>query len=88
MTDLYTALTIGLIGSFHCIGMCGPIAVALPIGNKSWAGKLTGVLLYNLGSAFTYFGAFSDVFSRENQYRSTAYRLCCQAYRKIQNTVW
>ncbi len=54
MTDLYTALTIGLIGSFHCIGMCGPIAVALPIGNKSWTGKVIGVLLYNVGRAFTY----------------------------------
>jgi hypothetical protein len=54
MTDLYTALTIGLIGSFHCIGMCGPIAVALPVGNRSWAGKVAGVLLYNLGRAATY----------------------------------
>ncbi len=54
MIDLYTALTIGLIGSFHCIGMCGPIAVALPVGNRSWSGKVIGVLLYNLGRAATY----------------------------------
>jgi len=54
MIDLYTALTIGLIGSFHCIGMCGPIAVALPVGNRSWSGKVIGVLLYNLGRAVTY----------------------------------
>ncbi|MBG0782150.1 MAG: sulfite exporter TauE/SafE family protein [Bacteroidales bacterium] len=54
MTDLYAALTIGLIGSFHCIGMCGPIAVALPVGNRSWEGKVAGVLLYNLGRAATY----------------------------------
>lgn len=55
------ALILGLIGSFHCIGMCGPIAVALPISNKSWALKLTGTLLYNFGRAITY-GAMGAVF--------------------------
>ncbi len=54
MFDLYTALTIGLIGSFHCIGMCGPIAVALPLGSRSWFGKVYGALLYNLGRSMTY----------------------------------
>lgn len=54
MFDLYTALTIGLIGSFHCIGMCGPIAVALPLGSRSWFGKVYGALLYNLGRSITY----------------------------------
>lgn len=54
MIDLYTALTIGLIGSFHCIGMCGPIAVALPLGNRSVFGRVTGTLLYNSGRAVTY----------------------------------
>jgi uncharacterized protein len=54
MFDLYTALTIGLIGSFHCIGMCGPIAVALPLGNRNWMGKLSGAMLYNIGRSITY----------------------------------
>lgn len=54
MFDLYTALTIGLIGSFHCIGMCGPIAVALPLGNRNWFGKTYGALLYNIGRSITY----------------------------------
>jgi len=26
--ELITALTLGLIGSFHCVGMCGGIVVA------------------------------------------------------------
>jgi uncharacterized protein len=52
--DLYTALTIGLIGSFHCIGMCGPIAVSLPLGRQSWIQKASGALLYNLGRIITY----------------------------------
>ncbi|MBK9292710.1 MAG: sulfite exporter TauE/SafE family protein [Bacteroidetes bacterium] len=51
---LLTALTIGLVGSLHCIGMCGPIAVALPLGRKSWADKVLGSTLYNFGRAFTY----------------------------------
>jgi len=54
MIDLYTALTIGLIGSFHCIGMCGPIAVALPLGNSSGFGRVAGTLLYNSGRTVTY----------------------------------
>ena len=27
---LWSALTLGFFGSFHCAGMCGPIAMALP----------------------------------------------------------
>ena len=52
--DLITALTLGLIGSFHCVGMCGPIAIALPLPQKSWAYKLSGVFLYNIGRVITY----------------------------------
>ena len=44
----------GLVGSLHCIGMCGPIAVALPLGNKSWFHKTLGSLLYNIGRIATY----------------------------------
>jgi sulfite exporter TauE/SafE len=60
----YTAaLFLGLIGSFHCIGMCGPIAVALPVNNRSWTLKILGTLLYNLGRAITYaaMGAFFGI---------------------------
>ncbi len=51
---LFTALTIGLVGSLHCIGMCGPIAVALPLGRRSWVDKAFGSFLYNIGRAITY----------------------------------
>ncbi len=56
MTDfnLYTALMIGLVGSMHCIGMCGPIAIALPLGRKSWFRRTLGGLTYNTGRIFTY----------------------------------
>ncbi len=54
MTDLVTPLTLGLIGSLHCIGMCGPIAVALPLKEHSWSTKVGGALLYNIGRSITY----------------------------------
>jgi uncharacterized protein len=61
MIELYTALTIGLIGSFHCIGMCGPIAVALPVGDRSLYARTSGALLYNLGRTLTY-GVLGAIF--------------------------
>ncbi len=51
---LWTALFIGLAGSFHCIGMCGPIALALPVNHGSKFSLIAGRTLYNLGRAFTY----------------------------------
>ncbi len=54
MFDLITPLTIGLVGSFHCIGMCGPIAVALPLKSHGWGNKVAGSIIYNLGRSITY----------------------------------
>jgi sulfite exporter TauE/SafE len=45
---------IGMVGSFHCVGMCGPIALALPMKGKSKFPKLLGSLVYNTGRLFTY----------------------------------
>ena len=58
---LVSALVLGLIGSFHCVGMCGPIAVALPINNQSWFSRISGTFLYNIGRAITY-GVMGAVF--------------------------
>ncbi len=52
--NFYTALMIGLVGSLHCIGMCGPIAISLPLGNKSWWRRTLGGLTYNTGRIITY----------------------------------
>ena len=49
-----SALTLGLIGSFHCIGMCGPIALAIPLKTSSWLARITGGVIYNIGRAITY----------------------------------
>lgn len=50
----FTAFTIGLLGSLHCVGMCGPIALALPRGEQSTFERVQNVLLYNLGRILTY----------------------------------
>jgi len=50
----YLAFSLGLMSSLHCVGMCGPIALALPVHQRSKFGKLAGILLYNTGRAFTY----------------------------------
>ena len=52
--ELYSALILGLLGSLHCAGMCGPIALALPLNNQSWFSRITGGLLYNSGRTITY----------------------------------
>ncbi|PAU95113.1 hypothetical protein CK503_02620 [Aliifodinibius salipaludis] len=52
--EIWTALAIGFFGSFHCIGMCGPIALALPGKNDSTASLIWGRLLYNIGRVVTY----------------------------------
>ncbi len=51
---LYAALIFGFFTGFHCAGMCGPIAVALPLKNDSKFAKFTGAFLYNIGRAITY----------------------------------
>ena len=51
---LWSAFLIGLFGSFHCIGMCGPIALALPIQKDNKLNLIVGRVLYNIGRAITY----------------------------------
>jgi uncharacterized protein len=50
----FTGFAMGVIGSFHCIGMCGPLALALPLKDDSLFSKFTGALLYNSGRIVTY----------------------------------
>jgi len=51
---LWTAFTIGLLGSLHCVGMCGPIALSLPYQGSQRVYAAGNVLLYNLGRVATY----------------------------------
>ena len=51
---LGTAFFLGLAGSLHCAGMCGPLAMAVPVlGRNRWA-VLASRLIYNLGRVVTY----------------------------------
>ena len=50
----FVALMIGIVGSFHCVGMCGPLALALPLSNNSFTAKLSGAFIYNAGRIVTY----------------------------------
>ena len=51
----YVAITLGLFGSLHCIGMCGPLAIAAsasPSHNR--IEKISSVFKYNIGRTITY----------------------------------
>jgi len=51
---LWTAFIVGLVGSAHCAGMCGPIALALPLKSDNWFTRVSGGLVYNAGRIITY----------------------------------
>lgn len=52
--ELLAAFTIGLLGSLHCIGMCGPIALALPVPGGGVGQRVLAATVYNIGRATTY----------------------------------
>jgi sulfite exporter TauE/SafE len=52
--DVAAGLLMGIIGSIHCAAMCGPIALALPPGERTGARFIAGRLLYNGGRIVTY----------------------------------
>jgi len=52
--EIIAALSIGFLGSFHCIGMCGPIALALPVPNSSNINFFLGRIIYNFGRIISY----------------------------------
>ena len=54
MDLILAAFIMGLTGSFHCVGMCGPIAFALPLNRKNNFSKTVGILFYNFGRISTY----------------------------------
>jgi uncharacterized protein len=75
---LISGLLLGIFGSLHCVGMCGPIALALPIHQYSKFKKYLAVVLYNLGRAVTYgllglvFGSIGQSFYLVNLQQSVS----------------
>ncbi len=51
---IIAAFSMGLLGSLHCVGMCGPLALSLPLNSNSFWSKFSGALLYNAGRIVTY----------------------------------
>lgn len=51
---LLSAIILGLLGSFHCIGMCGPIAFMLPVDRKNQTKQFFQIISYHLGRLTTY----------------------------------
>lgn len=51
---LFSALVFGLLGSFHCIGMCGPIAFMLPVDRTNQVKQFFQILSYHLGRLTAY----------------------------------
>ncbi|MDF3131010.1 sulfite exporter TauE/SafE family protein [Kiritimatiellaeota bacterium B1221] len=70
MISMGEALTLGAITSLHCMGMCGPLALALPANKKASKFRhVLGRLVYNLGRAVTYacMGIFAGVLGKRIQ---------------------
>lgn len=51
---LISALIFGLLGSLHCVGMCGPIAFMLPVEHKKPLKKFFQISSYHIGRLFAY----------------------------------
>ncbi|HPG06246.1 MAG: sulfite exporter TauE/SafE family protein [Lewinellaceae bacterium] len=50
---LWSALILGLAGSLHCVGMCGPLTLALPFAQGERPAWLQGIV-YHSGRIFMY----------------------------------
>jgi len=51
---IISGIGLGLISSFHCMGMCGPLVFALPLQHLPPSKRLLGATVYHLGRVLTY----------------------------------
>lgn len=67
LSYLFSGLLLGILSSFHCVGMCGAIAASLPIGEQAAKSKLRLFILYHLGRVgmYTLLGLFFGVVGRQ-----------------------
>lgn len=54
MSTTEIAFFIGLFGSVHCIGMCGPLAFSIPSVHPQWWRVVLDKVIYNLGRLLSY----------------------------------
>ncbi|MFY8127799.1 MAG: sulfite exporter TauE/SafE family protein [Chitinophagaceae bacterium] len=69
LAAITTGFTIGIIGNIHCIAMCGPLALSIPIQHFNPTKKNSAIILYNFGRTVSYtflgliFGLVGNSFS-------------------------
>ena len=51
---LLSAILLGVMGSLHCVGMCGPIAFMLPVDRSNNFKKFYQIVVYHLGRLMAY----------------------------------
>ena len=51
---IIAGLTLGAAGSLHCVGMCGPLSLALPTSHLTRAKQFFSLLVYQFGRIITY----------------------------------
>ena len=63
---LVSGLIFGLIGSFHCMGMCGPIAFMLPVERKNVVLQAFQIISYHLGriTSYAFLGALFGILGK------------------------
>ena len=47
-------MSLGLVANLHCIGMCGPISLALPLNRKNSFSASFGIIVYTFGRSLGY----------------------------------
>jgi uncharacterized protein len=53
---IIAGFTLGAVSSLHCVGMCGPLSMALPIQYLFRWQRIVSILLYQIGRVITYSG--------------------------------
>lgn len=51
---IITGFTMGILGSLHCAGMCGPIALTLSNRFEGQTSRFSNIFLYNSGRSMSY----------------------------------
>ena len=51
---VFAALSLGTVSSLHCVGMCGPLVMALPIRHLSHRSRMFALSSYHAGRLLTY----------------------------------
>lgn len=63
---LISGLLLGFVSSFHCLGMCGPLVLALPFNRLPNNKKIVGVFIYHFAriSVYVLLGVFFSLLGR------------------------